>query len=237
VALSSGLDEADSEDGVVSMMTVHSAKGLEFPVVFVVGMEQDVFPHLRCRDDMDAMAEERRLAYVAYTRARDVLYLTLASRRFLSGRPQINPPSPFVLDLPDSLVTYQRIQAEGGYGRTQPRKTVGYASGNYPPLRLVTPATQQPSTDPFDQRPPEEFGAASAGVVGRSDSLPVASDNNTGSTNSSSGYRVGMTVTHSRFGSGQVKWISGKSPKANLTIFFPEIGRSKTIREDFINPL
>jgi len=244
VALSTGLDEADSKDGLISMMTVHSAKGLEFPVVFVVGMEQDVFPHARSRDNLEEMEEERRLAYVAYTRARDLLYLTLTARRFLSGRPQINPPSPFVLDLPEELVHYQRVQVEGGghgfAGRSagrRPFQTVHNRS-NYPGLRLVSGSGScEGSTSNLSSSGPDDLDQRSAEERSDLGQSPVetAQPAKPGlSLSSSSRIRVGMTVSHSRFGSGQIKWISGKSPRANLTIFFPDVGCSKTIREDFI---
>ena len=85
-------------------MTLHTAKGLEYPVVFMVGMEDGVFPHLRSLGEPDEMEEERRLAYVGITRARERLYLSHAWCRNLWGQTQYNPPSRFLNEIPDALV-------------------------------------------------------------------------------------------------------------------------------------
>src|SRR5579875_1501928 len=103
-------DDADG-DGVVTLMTLHTAKGLEFPVVFLTGLEEGVFPHQRSFDDPKQMAEERRLAYVGITRARQRLYLTRAVTRTLWGAPQVFPPSQFVADIPDALVDWRRADS------------------------------------------------------------------------------------------------------------------------------
>jgi DNA helicase-2/ATP-dependent DNA helicase PcrA len=91
-------------------MTLHTAKGLEYPVVFIVGMEDGVFPHLRSLSEPDELEEERRLAYVGITRARERLYLSYAWCRNLWGQTQYNPPSRFIREIPDSLMQ----AAEGG---------------------------------------------------------------------------------------------------------------------------
>jgi DNA helicase-2/ATP-dependent DNA helicase PcrA len=97
---------------MVPMMTLHLAKGLEFPVVFLVGMEEGLFPHSRSLDDPDEMEEERRLCYVGVTRARKNLILTLASRRRLYGGEQFNLPSRFLEEMPEELLQ----KTEGGRG-------------------------------------------------------------------------------------------------------------------------
>ena len=96
----------DASRGVVTLMTLHTAKGLEFPVVFLTGMEDGVFPHLRARDDPAELAEERRLAYVGITRARERLYLSRALRRSAWGAPQWNRPSRFLDEIPGDLATW-----------------------------------------------------------------------------------------------------------------------------------
>ncbi len=96
----------DASGGVVTLMTLHTAKGLEFPVVFVTGLEDGVFPHLRSLSDPDEMAEERRLAYVGITRARERLYLSRALSRSAWGAPSWNPPSRFLDEIPAELATW-----------------------------------------------------------------------------------------------------------------------------------
>lgn len=95
-------DEEDQSDAV-TLMTMHSAKGLEFPVVFIVGMEEGVFPHSRAFMDNEELEEERRLAYVGITRAEERLFLSCAQMRTLFGRTTANPPSRFLDEIPDEL--------------------------------------------------------------------------------------------------------------------------------------
>ncbi|OGM03078.1 hypothetical protein A2115_02380 [Candidatus Woesebacteria bacterium GWA1_41_8] len=94
----------EDEKGKVTLMTLHAAKGLEYSVVFVVGMEEGLFPHSRSLFDMSQLEEERRLAYVGITRARELLYLTYAGRRLYFGQRTTNPPSRFLIDIPENLL-------------------------------------------------------------------------------------------------------------------------------------
>ena len=98
----------DAEGGVVTLMTIHTAKGLEFPVVFITGMEDGVFPHMRSLGDSRELEEERRLAYVAITRARERLFITRAMSRTAWGSPAYNPPSRFLDEIPAELITWER---------------------------------------------------------------------------------------------------------------------------------
>ena len=100
VSLVAEIDLYDEDEGAVTLMTLHNAKGLEFPAVFIVGMEDGVFPHLRCMGSMESMEEERRLFYVGVTRARDRLYLTGAAYRSLYGNLKMSPESRFIRDIP-----------------------------------------------------------------------------------------------------------------------------------------
>ncbi len=111
VSLVSDTDELDGDESKMVLMTLHTAKGLEFPVVFLVGMEDGVFPHLRSLGEPDELEEERRLAYVGITRARERLYLSHAWCRSLWGQTQYNPPSRFLREIPEYLVR----TAEGGH--------------------------------------------------------------------------------------------------------------------------
>ena len=104
IALYTDLDSHDPDEDAVVMMTMHSAKGLEFPTVFVVGMEEGIFPGMRSIGDMEEMEEERRLCYVALTRAKERLYLTCAGQRMLFGRTSNNRPSRFAGEIPGELL-------------------------------------------------------------------------------------------------------------------------------------
>lgn len=107
LALISDIDSLDDEedaDGPIILMTMHAAKGLEFPVVFIIGLEENVFPHSRSNLDDDELEEERRLAYVGITRAEQRLYLTHASSRTLFGKSNYNMPSRFISEISEELI-------------------------------------------------------------------------------------------------------------------------------------
>ncbi len=129
VALVSDLDAMTEDGGAVTMMTLHSAKGLEFPNVFMVGMEENLFPSMRSRDDTQRMEEERRLCYVGITRARERLFMSHASRRMLYNQMQLNDRSRFIDDIPPRVMEDVSAPREpfgmpvgerrGGFGRYQ----------------------------------------------------------------------------------------------------------------------
>ena len=122
VADSDDIPDADAAGGVVTLMTLHTAKGLEFPVVFLTGMEDGVFPHMRSLGDPKELEEERRLAYVGITRARERLYLSRSVMRSAWGSPAFNPPSRFLDEIPAEILDWRREEpvgrpaSAGGYG-------------------------------------------------------------------------------------------------------------------------
>jgi len=111
VALVSDTDELDTSGGYVSLMTLHNAKGLEFPAVFIVGMEEGVFPHMRSMEDLADLEEERRLCYVGMTRAQGLLYLCHAAVRSLWGGLSANPASRFLREIPDEYIEAVTFEA------------------------------------------------------------------------------------------------------------------------------
>ncbi|MFI1257193.1 DNA helicase PcrA [Streptomyces netropsis] len=127
VALVADSDQIPDEDtegtGVITLMTLHTAKGLEFPCVFLTGMEDGVFPHMRALGQTKELEEERRLAYVGITRARERLYLTRASMRSAWGQPAYNPPSRFLEEIPEQYVQWRRT------GPATPSASMGAVSG------------------------------------------------------------------------------------------------------------
>ena len=128
VALRSDLDEVEGDERSVTMMTLHAAKGLEYPVVFLLGMEDSIFPHASSMFDEAGLEEERRLCYVGITRARERLYLTHAAQRSLFGQTQYNMPSRFIGEIPD-----EHMQAAGigsaGFGTSAPGRGRGDRGG------------------------------------------------------------------------------------------------------------
>ncbi|MBT2384879.1 DNA helicase PcrA [Streptomyces sp. ISL-11] len=133
VALVADSDQIPDEDtegsGVITLMTLHTAKGLEFPVVFLTGMEDGVFPHMRALGQTKELEEERRLAYVGITRARERLYLTRSSMRSAWGQPAYNPPSRFLEEIPEKYVQWRRT------GPATPSASMGAVSSSFPSSR------------------------------------------------------------------------------------------------------
>jgi DNA helicase-2/ATP-dependent DNA helicase PcrA len=141
-------DNEDGRGGVVTLMTLHTAKGLEFPVVFLTGLEDGVFPHMRSLTEPKELEEERRLAYVGITRAQRRLYLTRSMQRSTWGAPNYNPPSRFLDEVPETLVEWKRAEPQrftptGGYRRSSspaalrgmPAKPTGVGNRPVPSLK------------------------------------------------------------------------------------------------------
>ncbi|MEU1051031.1 DNA helicase PcrA [Streptomyces sp. NPDC005876] len=120
VADSDQIPDEEDGDGVVTLMTLHTAKGLEFPVVFLTGMEDGVFPHMRALGQTKELEEERRLAYVGITRARERLYLTRSTMRSAWGQPSYNPPSRFLEEIPAAHVAWKRTGANASASSAGP---------------------------------------------------------------------------------------------------------------------
>jgi DNA helicase-2/ATP-dependent DNA helicase PcrA len=168
-------DEGDSADkgGVVTLMTLHTAKGLEFPVVFLTGLEDGVFPHSRSLGDQPELEEERRLAYVGLTRAQQRLYVSRALMRSAWGAPAHNPGSRFLNELPVDLVDWRRTEAAqtlwsrpdlsgGRSGLAAPtaagRRNFSSAAARADAAAKAKPAREVPSLDPGDRVQHDTFG-------------------------------------------------------------------------------
>jgi len=123
VADADQIPEGEDHGGVVTMMTLHTAKGLEFPTVFLTGMEEGIFPHSRTLGDPDELQEERRLAYVGLTRARENLFITRAEYRSSWGSPNYNPASRFLSEIPDSVIEWNQAQEKAPSIKTTSRRT------------------------------------------------------------------------------------------------------------------
>ena len=133
VADSDQIPDGEDHGGVVTLMTLHTAKGLEFPTVFLTGMEENVFPHSRSLGDPSEIEEERRLAYVGLTRARKNLYLSRASTRFAFGSPTYNSPSRFLSEIPEEIIEWKAPEIRF---KSKPNPTVA------PTGKRVTSSTQ-----------------------------------------------------------------------------------------------
>jgi len=200
VALVSDLDQADLAGDAVTLMTVHSAKGLEFPVVFLAGMEEGIFPHSRAIGEADQVEEERRLCYVAITRAMRRLYITSAYARILFGSTQNNPTSRFLREIPDGLLT-EKPRERAGRAYHFGDEDGGYEGSFARPLPKKTPSD------------PVAFAGSSFGAKPEK--------------KASGGYAVGERVNHPSFGTGTVVQVSGDAGMRILTIAFEGKGVKK----------
>jgi DNA helicase-2/ATP-dependent DNA helicase PcrA len=204
VALVADADQIPDDDaassGVVTLMTLHTAKGLEFPVVFLTGWEDGMFPHLRALGDPTELAEERRLAYVGLTRAQHRLYLSRAITRSAWGQPMTNPASRFLADVPESLVTWRREEP----GRAGPvgRTAFGRSSSRGGDVTGGDSA----------QAGVAAHGLRSTAFRGWQNTPALSLD-------------VGDRVTHDKYGLGTVVATDGTGPRATATIDFGTAGK------------
>ncbi len=226
VALVADSDQVPAEGergGQVTLMTVHTAKGLEFPVVFVTGMEDGTFPHQRSLGDESELEEERRLAYVAITRARERLYLTRAAVRSAWGTPQEMPPSRFLDDIPAELLDVRRAATSGERMRASYGGSYGsgsYGSGSYGRSR------RSEGRDPWGDTDTGAFGSGRGGAsaqpagvrkVTRMGVTPAAKPAEDKPVLS---LKVGDRIKHATLGAGTVTGIEGEGPRTVARIRF-----------------
>ena len=231
VALVADSDQVPAEGergGQVTLMTVHTAKGLEFPVVFVTGMEDGTFPHQRSLGDESELEEERRLAYVAITRARERLYLTRAAVRSAWGTPQEMPPSRFLDDIPAELLDVRRAATSGermraSYGGSYGSGSYGsgsYGSGSYGRSR------SREGRDPWGGTDTGAFGSGRGGAsaqpagVRKVTRMGVAPAAKPADDKPVLSLKVGDRIKHATLGTGTVTGIEGEGPRTVARIRF-----------------
>ncbi len=205
-----GSPEDEDGAGVITMMTLHTAKGLEFPVVFLTGMEDGIFPHMRALNQVKELEEERRLAYVGLTRARQRLYLTRSVLRSAWGQPSYNPASRFLEEIPETLVDWKRKGASAAPASRGSFSGSGGSGG---------------------------FSAGSGGSRGSSRGAGTTASPKAGWGQSARrvverevvGLAVGDRVTHDTFGLGTVVATSGVGDKAQATVDFGSTGRKQLL--------
>ena len=210
VALVADTDELDDDNRVV-LMTLHSAKGLEFPAVFLIGMEEGVFPHSRALTEPVELEEERRLAYVGITRAQQRLFLAHAWSRQLFGSTNYNPPSRFIDEIPAELIDQTgAVSGRSSYGRQSYRARDDWS--NPPPYRRV---------DRNDNGEAERHRerVVDAALASRQQAKQPAPSNA-----QLIGLRLGDDVEHPAFGEGVIIDIRGTDDKAEATIRFRDVG-------------
>jgi DNA helicase-2/ATP-dependent DNA helicase PcrA len=244
LTLMSDIDRAETGKGV-TLMTLHSAKGLEYKVVFLVGMEEGILPHSNSQEHNDDLEEERRLCYVGMTRARELLFCTHAYERRIHGRFREQSPSPFLKEIPADAIEQMRLGSSTRYASQEPswrEKPLGRSGGGYsggynngssrygrpePPRRA--PAIASPPSRPA----PKQDNAN--GVLSFFQNAPVQFDPNAiqaarQQQQSAAGeLKRGQKVRHEQFGVGTILTMEGSGPDAKLTVYFDHAGRKKFV--------
>ena len=210
IALVSDVDKLDEQDEAVTLMTMHSAKGLEFPVVFLVGMEEDLFPSKRSIEEDESAEEERRLCYVAITRAKERLFLTNTLKRTLYGTTSYSIPSRFIDEVPQELLDEESNQnINGRQRRSKINLDDEYARVNIFCDELSNSSYSKPkvgvSVDSF-LKIIKSFGVQNQNV------------------NKSNNYEVGMKIKHKKFGVGVITKIEIEGEDKKFEINFETAG-------------
>ncbi|AEF25267.1 ATP-dependent DNA helicase [Streptococcus parauberis KCTC 11537] len=215
LALIADTDNGDADVAEVTLMTLHAAKGLEFPVVFLIGMEEGVFPLSRASEDPAELEEERRLAYVGITRAEQVLFLTNANTRTLFGKSSYNRPTRFLREISDQLLSYQGLArpANSSFGvRYSQQKTSEFGQG----MSLSQAIQARKSQAQNKER-----------VTSLADGhLPFG--NNLAQSDSID-WQIGDIAQHKKWGDGTVLEVSGSGKTMELKIKFPDVGLKKLL--------
>ena len=236
--------------GMVTLMTLHTAKGLEFPVVFLTGMEHGLFPHQRALTDEKEMSEERRLAYVGLTRAMERLYLTRSETRTMWGKSQFNPPSPFLEEIPEELIEWKRTAGFSGFGASGmgaygARGGGSYGSGSYGSsygggysggvrsgygsgYGSNSYGSRGSYSDSYESRPSRRSepstadinGSASYGLAAATASSKVTNRSRVHQSKEIPTLAVGDTVRHTKFGEGRVLAVEGSGDKTVAKVRF-----------------
>ncbi len=229
VSLVSDTDDLGDDDSQVLLMTLHSAKGLEFPVVFMMGLEDGVFPHIRALTEPRELEEERRLCYVGITRARERLHLSYAWSRAMFGTTQYNPPSRFLSELPDELVERIGQGHTGGRPSSSDDASWSGAGGRQRSGRSGGSGRDEGSAvfEADDRR--DRRAARRAKARERMVERAMEAGSSPVSSSPAVEVRSGDDVTHPSFGDGVVLEVVGEGPDAEVVVNFTGVGQKRLL--------
>jgi DNA helicase-2/ATP-dependent DNA helicase PcrA len=216
VALISDLERGEKAPDSVTLMTLHAAKGLEFPRVFMVGMEERLFPHVRSLDDPEQMEEERRLCYVGMTRAMQRLSLSNARRRRVFGQDQMNPPSRFLDDIPRELLDIEDEPSRAVAGGSD------WGAGNWNRSFGSGERTTGKPESGSDTLHHNLGSLAARSGDAEFREVEVVPDE-------SSGVVLGMKVRHAKFGVGTIRRVEGSGDDQKVIVWFSSVGPKKLL--------
>ncbi|NOU90336.1 DNA helicase PcrA [Paenibacillus sp. LMG 31460] len=217
-------EKSEEEQDAVVLMTMHSAKGLEFPVVFIIGMEEGVFPHSRAFADNEELEEERRLAYVGITRAEQELFLTCARMRTLFGRTAANAPSRFLQEIPKELLENVSMGGSIGGGFSRAGRSSGSSWGSSGSSATASQAGRG-SAGSSAWGTPSSFGRPSTGAAAPSPAAGAKPAAFRAPQPAAGGavpdYKASDKVSHGKWGIGTVVSVKGSGDDTELQIAFP----------------
>ena len=234
VSLLTDLDsDKDTDISRVSLMTIHSAKGLEFPTVFIVGLEENIFPSLLSSGSARELEEERRLFYVAITRAEEHCILTCAQNRYRYGKMEFNPRSRFIKEIdPELLLVEDEYNTISNFGsstrqssRFQNSRPVASQFRADPKPKITRPMRPEPAIDPFSDRFKQRLAASGGNLRKVSQVMQKA----TSSSSSQAQLVVGQTIEHERFGIGKVIAVEGTGENTKATVEFRNAGTKQLL--------
>ena len=206
VSLATDTDETQKTDNFITLMTLHAAKGLEYPVVFIVGMEENLFPHSRSLQDDNEMEEERRLCYVGMTRAQEKLYLLNTRRRMQWGNIISNEPSRFIGEIPEILLEKTGTAAQGFYNDNA---YTSY-SNSKPQYNTNKNHTTRQNINVFT-------------------GIPKKVTKNKKADTDTSLIKIGEKVIHAKYGLGVIVSTSGEGETFEVGVAFPDLGIKQLI--------
>ncbi len=219
IALVSDVDRMDDESESVTLMTMHSAKGLEFEVVFLVGMEEGLFPSKRSIEEDESVEEERRLCYVGITRAKKKLYITNASKRTLYGSTTYTIPSRFISEIPEELFDDDALENIS----LRKKKSERYLDSEYEKAEGILSNSRE-IFGKSQNSSKLKFGLSVDNFLKNLNGITAKSNNITENSNKDVNYEVGMTVKHKKFGVGVIKKIEAEGDDYKLDIVFESSG-------------
>lgn len=217
ITLSSDIDGMDEEEESVTLMTLHSAKGLEFPVVFLVGMEEEIFPGYKSIGEPKELEEERRLCYVGITRAKNNLYLTCSRQRTMFGSTSCNPVSRFVKEIPENMLEGANeidSEPENKFKDSNYEWSYGKSGNNG---KVLSYKVDIPSS-----KPEPSFAFKSAESF-----LAKLNNKAQGNDTDLSKYKEGQRIYHKRFGEGNISKIEPEGDDLKLDIQFDKVGHKR----------
>ena len=236
ISLLSSVDLTDEEDtnNKVALMTAHSAKGLEFPYVFVAGMEENLFPSVNMLSSSADVEEERRLFYVAITRAKKAVWLSFASTRMRNGRHESNSPSRFIREIDSSYIANPLTERDYGFGESSEASFFGSGRrGWMPDAPGASRSGFQRPAQPRREPPRPEPRTAPAAPARRPLSVPAPAapryDEATFVPSPMRDFSIGQRIEHNRFGPGRILDITGTFPELKAKIAFDDYPEPKTI--------